>query len=59
MQKSYRVAILGPECPGSAANLLGMTKNARVRLGKQEEAERELEGQKICSHQTLRQRKIC
>lgn len=34
--------MLRPECPGPSANLLGMTKNARVRLGKEEEAEREL-----------------
>lgn len=36
--------MLGPECPGPSANLLGMTKNAKVRLEKQEEAERELKG---------------
>lgn len=36
--------MLGPECPGLSVNLLGMTKNARMRLGKQEEAERELKG---------------
>lgn len=31
----------GPTCPGPSANFLGRTKNAGVRLEKQEEAERE------------------